>query len=348
MKCTTTDTRQGGFTIIELMIALVLGLIVVGGSLALFASQRATSGLSSQMADVQSEGRVALDALARDFRAAGDFGCWPVSTPIDGRLNQTVFDEYAGGVLGYDAGSSLPSTSTTLYGLSTIRAALPADSSVVVLTGINGSLTQLTQDMSTQADGLVVKTPKTPFSANDVAVVTDCITWAKFQITDTAAGGSTGTTSLAHGAGVLSGVWGQGNKDGNLGAIFKKDSTVGRLDSVWWYVGTNGGLYRMSARDGAPVLVTKRVQAMKITYDVDSNVDGVISSTERGKTAASLATKDWVNVRGVTIQLLMRSEKIADSGGQSAYPTFAGVSIPSGDKHVYLPLQVSVALRNQQ
>jgi type IV pilus assembly protein PilW len=346
MKCTTADSRQTGFTIIELMIALVLGLIVIGGSLALFASQRATSGLSAQMSDVQAEGRVALDALARDFRAGGDFGCWPVSTPIDGRMNQTVFNEYAGGVVGYDAGSGLPATSTTLYGLSTVRAALPSDSSVVILTGVNGTLTQLAQDMTTQADNLVVTTPKTAFAAHDVAVVTDCITWAKFQVTDVTAASST-TTSLAHTGGVLSDVWGQGNVDGNLGAVFKKDSTVGRLDSVWWYVGASGGLYRMSARDGAPVLVSKRVYAMKITYDVDSDSNGVIASSERGKTASSLASTDWPKVRGATIQLLMRSEKIADSGVPSTYTTFAGVTIPS-DKHVYLPLQVSVALRNQQ
>ena len=346
----TTDLqrRESGFTLVELMISLVLGLIVIGGSLAMFASQRVTTRLSGEMTDVQADGRLALDAMARDLRAAGDFGCWPVANPIDGRLNSMVFDVTKGGIVGYTAATlALANSSTAPNGVDAVKAVADGVSAAVALTGVNGTLTNLSADMAGESDGLSVKTPVEPFKANDVAVITDCINWAKFQVTDVAAGAAD-SVKLLHAGGVLP-AYGGGNKDGNLGASFRKDSTVGRLDTVWWFIGTvdkQKGLYRLSARDGAPVLVSKRIYAIDLAYDIDVNDDGVVAAADTGKKASDLLAADWPRVRSVNIQMLLQSEKTADAGGKVAVTSFAGVTVPT-DKRVYLPLQMNVALRNQ-
>ncbi len=347
MKCMTDRRRQvAGFTLVELMIALVLGLIVIGGSLALFVSQRVTSKMSGQMVDIQAEGRIALDALARDLRAAGDFGCWPVSNPIDGRLNKMVFDVYKGGLRGFDNGTAVQAAanSLNLYGLADVKAASPDDSSVVMLTGIAGSLTSTATDMTSEHDDLVVKAPVQDFKANDVAVVTDCVNWVKFQVTDVTAGSAADTVNLAH-EGHTSTAWGGGNQFSALGASFRKDSTVGRLDSVWWFIGTVGqkkGLYRFSPRDGTPILVSDKILGMQVVYDVDSNADGVADAL--GKKASEVT--DWTQVRSASVQMLLRSSATVSGGGSTTVTSFAGVTVPS-DNHVYMPLQMAVALRNQ-
>lgn len=335
--------RQRGFSLVELMIALVLGLIVVGGSLAVFASQRVTTRLSGEMADVQSDGRVVLDAIARDLRAAGDFGCWPVSNPpISKLVNSGVFDETAGGLTGYDGPSSLPAASGP-FGVSTVRATtLDGNSDIVAVSGVFGSLSQLKTGMSNQSAALVLRQPTQSFQANDVAVITDCVNWSKFQVTSVTTDQGAKTETLSHAAGGT-GVGG-GNKDATIGEVFGVGATVGRLDTIWWYIATQAdgqqGLFRFSARDGLPVLVSSKVSAMVLLYDIDSNGDGVVDQTD--KLAAEVA--NWAQVRGVKAQLLMRSEKKASSSAGAAI--FAGQPVPQ-DGRIYLPLQMNVALRNQ-
>lgn len=348
---------QRGLTLVELMVALVLGLIVVGGSLAIFLSQRVTSNLSAQMSDVQSEGRIAMDAMARDLRAAGDFGCWPVTNPIDERLNnKSALDVDLGGVLGFDAQADLPDDASLHYGLGAVKIAMPADltdlaktSSIASFVGISGSLSVLNTAMTSQSADLVVKKPLDLFKANDIAVVTDCINWAKFQVTAaTVVDASSTTQTLKHEGGEKATTFGKGNVDGNLGELFGVGATVGRLDTIWWFMGkVNGqaGLYRLSARDNVPVLVSSRVAAISVTYDVSNDINGTI--TDSGKSASEVAasTNKWTSVRSATISMLMRSEKVGNAGQQTV-TTFNGQDV-TNDSHVYLPLQMTIALRNQ-
>ncbi|OAN29566.1 MULTISPECIES: PilW family protein [Pseudomonas] len=63
--------RQGGLSIIELMIALLLGLLLMGGVLQLFLSSKRTYQTNSALSQVQESGRFALEFLSFDLRNAG-------------------------------------------------------------------------------------------------------------------------------------------------------------------------------------------------------------------------------------------------------------------------------------
>lgn len=347
-------SRERGFTLVELMVALVLGLIVVGSALAVFLSQRVSNTLAAQMSDIQSDGRISLDALARDVRAAGDFGCWPVTSPIDKRLNNdAAFVVDDGGLRGFDSASALSSSSLTYAGASVVKTALngssglSAGSSVLVVTGIFGALTQMDADMATQADALSVKTPVSKFNVGDVAVVTDCINWAKFEITGITERANAAGLSLAHEGGTHAATYGNGNEDGNIGELFGVGSRVGSLDHVWWFIGTVGGksgLYRLSARDATPVLVSERVVAMRLAYDLAASLeDEKITTT--GVAAAAVASTSWPLVRRAHVDLLLKSGKTVKAGEQTV-TSFGGMSVPN-DGYLYLPVSLSVALRNQ-
>ncbi len=338
--------RQGGFSLVELMIALVLGLMVVGGSLAVFAGQRATTRLSGEMSDVQADGRVALDALSRDARAAGDFGCWPVANPIDGRLNAMAYDVKKGGIRGYTTGANGTLAASDLVGAELVRNASP-EQGVVAFTGIFGALSTMALDMANESAVVTVARSADSFKVGDVAVVTDCINWAKFQVTSVVPDSQDPTrVNLAHAGGAMS-VYGGGNKSGALGAAFKRDSTVGSLDTVWWFIGTIDGvrgLYRLSGRGGSPVLVSSKVHAMQLSFNVDADGNAVID--KKAVAAADVKEAEWPAVLSLSAQLLMRSDKPANAGSKLEVQEFAGVKVPA-DRHLYLPLQVNVALRNQ-
>jgi type IV pilus assembly protein PilW len=62
---------ETGFTLIELLIALVLSIVIVGAVYATFNSQQKSFSLTNQKADMQQQGRAAMNLFMRDLRMAG-------------------------------------------------------------------------------------------------------------------------------------------------------------------------------------------------------------------------------------------------------------------------------------
>ena len=75
MSRLSTLYRMRGLTLIELMIAMLIGTILILGIVQVFACSRAAYQLSEGLARVQENGRFAMDYLQRDIRMAGHFGC---------------------------------------------------------------------------------------------------------------------------------------------------------------------------------------------------------------------------------------------------------------------------------
>jgi type II secretory pathway pseudopilin PulG len=63
--------RQHGLTFVELMIAMVLSLVTMGATLALFSSTKNTFALQQAVSQVQSDGNAALALLKQQIRLAG-------------------------------------------------------------------------------------------------------------------------------------------------------------------------------------------------------------------------------------------------------------------------------------
>jgi len=67
LKC----RQQDGFTLIEMMIAMVLGLMVIAGVVTLFSQSQRSFKVDRNIAGMQDEARFALHEIARDLRMAG-------------------------------------------------------------------------------------------------------------------------------------------------------------------------------------------------------------------------------------------------------------------------------------
>ncbi|MCR6626716.1 MAG: prepilin-type N-terminal cleavage/methylation domain-containing protein [Pseudoxanthomonas sp.] len=67
--------RLSGFSLIELMVALVLGLLVAGAALAILQSNQATYRSNEGLNRVQENARIAFELMSRDIRAAGGTAC---------------------------------------------------------------------------------------------------------------------------------------------------------------------------------------------------------------------------------------------------------------------------------
>jgi type IV pilus assembly protein PilW len=71
MRTLERSSGQAGFTLIELMVAMTLSLIVVGGSLATYKVQQSTFESQSVMGEVEQNLRFAINSIADDVRQTG-------------------------------------------------------------------------------------------------------------------------------------------------------------------------------------------------------------------------------------------------------------------------------------
>lgn len=67
--------HERGLSLIELMVAMLLGLIVMLGVIQVFAASRTSYAVTEGLSRVQENARFALDSLERDLRMVGHYGC---------------------------------------------------------------------------------------------------------------------------------------------------------------------------------------------------------------------------------------------------------------------------------
>lgn len=82
---------DSGFGLVELMIALVLGLLVIGAAFAVFQSNQATYRANEGLNRIQENARVAFELMSRDLRAAGGSACSNASVIETTDANSLLF-----------------------------------------------------------------------------------------------------------------------------------------------------------------------------------------------------------------------------------------------------------------
>jgi len=299
--------KQRGFSLIELMVAMTLGLILLGGVISIFHSSKMTYNTNEKTARLQENGRVALDFLTHDLRSAGYLGCskvpdWFVSTLND----QTTFLwNYFNPLQGYESNGAGTWAPALPGGLDALNPAPLATSDVVVVRGLlrDGLAMELTADVAgTTGDPSVPIL--TPTSAGQIMVITDCESATVFQATGWTPGATNGVIAHATGGG-----WIPGNSTTDMNVTFNANSRILPLQTYVYYVANDAaglpGLYRQSGATRPAELLIEGVSALQLSYAVDTSVptdrvaDGYFSAD---------AVTNWDNVISVTLGMLLQSE----------------------------------------
>lgn len=71
--------QQRGLSLVEVMVAMVLGLVVVLGVVSVMANNRQNFRITESLSEMQDGARTAFELIARDVRVARDTGCGPAS-----------------------------------------------------------------------------------------------------------------------------------------------------------------------------------------------------------------------------------------------------------------------------
>jgi type IV pilus assembly protein PilW len=148
--------HRSGFSLVELMVAMLIGLVLLLGVVQIFAASHSAYLLSQGMSRIQENGRFAMDYLARDIRMVGHMGCNSDVSRVyaddtsDFLSTYTTFADTAVPALqfnyaiqGYEATSSAPGASITLAATpatgGTYSPSLPTQLSTVLSNRVAGS-----------------------------------------------------------------------------------------------------------------------------------------------------------------------------------------------------------------
>ncbi len=341
---------QKGFSLIELMIALVIGLILIAGVLQVFVGSTVTYSMQSGLSKIQENGRFAMSFLARDLRQAGFSGCSGESTiantlrDASGALPSYL--DFTASVGGVDNVAGLVLGTNTVAPGSDVVEVRYADSA-------GGCDLSIGDHNANSAQFKCQKNHN--FVKGDILVVTDCKTTAIFQQTNVNNNGTVATVN--HNTGNSTDI---GNCTKFLGSPVNcptgtkyefNSGSVLRMVFYRYFVATNSlgepALFRQSVSNNAGVTGTtadelvEGIEDMQILYGEDTSGDG---NADYYVPFDEVTDDD--DIISIRVSLLVRS--IEDSivqGGQTL--AFNGANPTFNDGHLRKVFTTTIALRNR-
>lgn len=222
---------QRGLALVELMIAMVLGLIVVGAAFAVFMSNQQSYSANEGLNRIQEGARVGLELIGRDIRAAGGGACSSASEVSGAGGDVTAFRDTP--VAGTASSLTVTSAEDSAYRIASADAT---------------SITLEAGQVDSAADA---------FSEGDVLLL--CNARKTFVVTVTGVGGQ----RVVHG-GLPAGYDLSSDPYASLATV-----AVARFRSVRWFVDGNdrgGSSLYVSRQGGAREEVVEGVQAITVQY----------------------------------------------------------------------------------
>ncbi|WP_449428012.1 PilW family protein [Rhodanobacter umsongensis] len=293
---------------VELMIAMLLGLIVIGGVVSVFLANQQSYRTNQALGDVQDGARIAFELMAQDIRNAGLTGC---DSSGSGNITSVLKNSPGGGgntwwanwnnaLIGY-GGSGDPAVTTGTAAGNHVA----GTDSLQLIGAENAGLSILSH--STAATTFTLNETSPDLAPGDAMIVCDPQFAAIFQSTSYSGtartiGYSTLTTTPGNYSNILAGT--------GIPYTFGANAHIAKLMAVDWYIGNTpppvvGGLslYRVQLANSAGVLGTiademvRNVTLMNIQY------------LQSGNTAFAPASSitNWGAVSAVQVQLRLQS-----------------------------------------
>lgn len=335
-------------TLIEMMIALLLGILVIGSVVAVFLANRQSYDTNRGLAQIQDEARTAFTLMARDIRQAGLTGCGNVGRVANVLNDQSTawYANWNDAIMGYDNVNTVQDPALTGSN------AIAGNSNVISNTTVVANSIELLGASSygfsvykhdPKSATIKLNEPTSDLQSGDIILVCDPDHAAITQITNY----NSSNVTLVHNTGTAS----PGNCSKGLGYptdcssqlgnqyAFPRNSQVAKLSATDWYIGTNpvgtDSLYRISVVNSAgaptptPEEMVRNVSNMAITYHVPNATDFV--------PASSVTAANWANVDAVRITLTVNSS--------SQYP--AAVSSTGAPEALSRKMATTITLRNR-
>lgn len=350
----TRPDAQRGFSLIEMMIAITIGLLLLAGLGTVYLGSRQTYRQQDAMARMQEGARYAFELMTVDIRQAGFTGCAPVASTFSTLNGADWFNNLATQPLvGYESGAGLPAT---------VAGELAGTDAVSVLRADDSGDYRVASHDAASAQFQLVANHDLKQGEILTVVPPDCSKAVTFQMTNV---NNNNTIKVVdHNTGV--GVPGNSTKclDDPSGVPCSSpatypnlpaDSRIMRMSGHIYYLANNAtsnepSLFRESlgASGGAASSTAEElvegVENMQILYGEDTNANGAVDQY-----VAANAVTNWNNVLAVRVSLLMRSVENSVVNQPQAV-AFNGGTVNTGvgaDRRLRKVFTATIAVRNR-
>jgi type IV pilus assembly protein PilW len=328
---------QQGLTLIELMIAMVLGLATLAGIIDIFVSSKQMYRIQNERAQLQENGQFAIQFLTNKIRIAGYNGCSTRSaaSAVTNTLNSSSylwdFNTFIQGVEATGTNIWTPSLDTSISS--------PLNGSdVLTVRGIaNKSTIAVTAhpDGSPPGSANIEVTDASGLEQYDVVMVSDCLASAIFQITN-----SINEDNIEHDT--------EAGTPGNASESLAKNysgAEMMKLVTTSYFIKDNASgvpsLYQAVFNDPPQELV-EGVENMQLLYGVASNGDEAIDQYQTAN-----AVSNWDNVKSVRVSLLLRSAEDDLTVDSPQNYLFNNISVTPTDNRLRAVYTRTITLRNR-
>lgn len=330
--------KQRGFNLVELMIALVLGLIVSAAVFSIFVSSLKTNKSQDNLARLQENVRYVLNRMQSDIRMTGYRGCLGrKGTTAD---TETTLVNNIINTIDYANNFDLPLQgfhSTTTSWLPSLDASISsqspsADSDIITIRFAAGTGTPLNATMTNGSADIPIAGNPDNLVAGDNVLIADCVQSTIFKLS------SISTSAISHAT---------GNTTTELGRAFSSDAVVMPISTITYYVApsaeiTNGlSLWRKNNLLASEEMANN-IEKLKILYGED--LDGNLSPD---KYVTANKVSDMKNVIAIKLMLLASTtdDKLSSTGQQY---TFNGVAdnVPT-DNRIRRAFNQIITIRNR-
>ena len=316
--------KQRGLSLIELMIAVALGIFITGGMITLFVNSSQSYRVQENLSRLQENGHFAINFLTQDIRMADYWGCLNSSVTIANNLdNPSGFDDFANAITATD--------NTGFNG-----------SDSITIKRVDSSDTYVYQVPATVSADIKV-TPNSGLAENDIVLVSDCSVGDIFQITsiNTSNGNF---DNIVHNTGAVSA--GPGNAEKILEKKYGPDAQVYKMVYITYTIAAGAGgqpaLFR-SINGAAAQELIEGIENMQIKYGVDTDAD---NTPNFYVDSAGLTAAQMNQVTGVRISLVTTTLEDNLSTQAVSYTVFGTTTTPS-DRKIRRTFNTTIAIRNR-
>jgi type IV pilus assembly protein PilW len=269
-----------GFSLVELMVAMTVGLILLVGISSVFVTSKATYHTSDEFSRLQENARFALQTLVRDIRLAGYYGCHDDIGAVNNTLNAVAgHDPFAtkypleGVVVKADkTGIWYPSLETSMPMPSNI---LPSTDGVSIRMLDSSIRQQIVKEMPNESAVLFIDNAS-GLKEGDIVMITDCGNADVLQITNLqdGTGADSGKKGIVHNAGS---THVPGNSTQKLSKSYgPPGAAIVKYTNYRYFVANNANgvpsLFRES-NGATPDEIAEGIESLQVLYGKDTDGD---------------------------------------------------------------------------
>lgn len=363
--------RQQGLTLVELMVAIVLSIIIIGAVITLYLSSSRTYRVDNNIAGIQDNARYALTALDRDFRLTGYEGCLTGHVLLHNDLNPggsaySFGSPFVAPLTGYQnvGGTWTPPLDASITSAAAAQGlVLDPNSDIITIQRADSNAAAGVTAPSGSSATLLTSTPN-PYYPGEILVVTNCQSADVFQVTNA----NPNAGPVVHNSGASPPI---GNATSKLSTNYGTEGEVMPLSTITYFVATpppsatnlmpQPTLWRLDTTNWGPGNTTGPVPTPVITgvtrmllfYGEDTDQDGAANEYLTAAQAQGVDPK-MQKVVSLRVVLLLQSADNALARTAQSIPLFPVITMgrytaafQAPDTRAYRIFTNTIAIRNR-